>query len=906
MSLEFHDSIFSDLLRQDGLVVMAPGLGIEAIVRRFLGFYAGTRTTSSSSSSSLQETRQASSSSVPSGSRASHKRSKPSSKQGTILVLNATHLAEAWKEALLAEGLLPSMLPSVITSDVSSVSERKTMYETARCILITSRICIVDFLTERLDPTQVSGILVYNAHLVSDTSSEGFILRIFRQKHPEGFVKAFSDNPVSLASGFNKLEKVLRALHVRKLMLWPRFHVSVSKELEKNPPEVIEISQPLSNGQHHIQRCVIDAMDTCITELRKMVSVDLTELTVENNLFGSFDSRLRRLLDPLWNKMSQNAKQLVTDLRTLRELLFYLAHFDAVSFFLYLQSVRKAGVYQNHPSPWLYTDAAEKVFYAARRRMYHIDEDSKRLHVTLEHNGKWRVLFEVLQEVKEQWHEISNSSECPDENYGSTVVIACEDRTAARQLSRLISSGPSAFLRSRWYEFLKNNRRRTEQLRKAYYDPDRKEALYVSLEQTLLWDAAGDADAETAADEQTVPEGDVSYIAEALSRLNVTVVSVESGLDLIKELRPTFLILYDPTPSFVRLIEVYKAEVLGIRPLRVYFLLYEKSVEEHCYLASLRTEQEAFEKLIQTKAHMTIPAGTPEDNVRRNKAPGDGIFDHGSSKGKTSRKGHKDEEDMWDDLFVRAASGDSRLVSSRSQNVELPKKILVDMREFRSKLPSLLHQAGLEILPITLEVGDYILSPEICVERKSVSDLFGSLASGRLLTQGTAMTRNYKKPLLLIEWESDKAFGLVNERAIPDEIIGHHVHSRIVQLVQTFPTLRLIWTRSPHATVDTFSLLKEKQEEPDANAAVQSSIRGDETDAVESEDTEKSTEDNRNLTAIDILLSLPGVNAANSGKILGVVDSLAELCTLSKATLEKLIGKIHSNELYTFLHHDPE
>ena len=44
-------------------------------------------------------------------------------------------------------------------------------------------------------------------------------------------------------------------------------------------------------------------------------------------------------------------------------------------------------------------------------------------------------------------------------------------------------------------------------------------------------------------------------------------------------------------------------------------------------------------------------------------------------------------------------------------------KVIVDMREFRSELPSLLHKRGIEIEPVTLEVGDYILSPEICVER---------------------------------------------------------------------------------------------------------------------------------------------------------------------------------------------
>ena len=58
------------------------------------------------------------------------------------------------------------------------------------------------------------------------------------------------------------------------------------------------------------------------------------------------------------------------------------------------------------------------------------------------------------------------------------------------------------------------------------------------------------------------------------------------------------------------------------------------------------------------------------------------------------------------------------------------------MREFRSELPSLIHKRGIEIEPVTIEVGDYILTPEICVERKSISDLIGSLQNGRLYNQG--------------------------------------------------------------------------------------------------------------------------------------------------------------------------
>lgn len=57
-------------------------------------------------------------------------------------------------------------------------------------------------------------------------------------------------------------------------------------------------------------------------------------------------------------------------------------------------------------------------------------------------------------------------------------------------------------------------------------------------------------------------------------------------------------------------------------------------------------------------------------------------------------------------------------------------------------------------------MGDYVLCPEMVVERKALPDLFQSLASGRLYGQAEAMTRHYKVPILLIEFEQDRAFTL--------------------------------------------------------------------------------------------------------------------------------------------------
>ena len=74
----------------------------------------------------------------------------------------------------------------------------------------------------------------------------------------------------------------------------------------------------------------------------------------------------------------------------------------------------------------------------------------------------------------------------------------------------------------------------------------------------------------------------------------------------------------------------------------------------------------------------------------------------------------------------------SSRIAGGKQISTTPSQVIVDMREFRSTLPSLLHASKLLVIPATLTVGDYILTPDICVERKSIPDLLSSFNSGRL------------------------------------------------------------------------------------------------------------------------------------------------------------------------------
>ena len=50
----------------------------------------------------------------------------------------------------------------------------------------------------------------------------------------------------------------------------------------------------------------------------------------------------------------------------------------------------------------------------------------------------------------------------------------------------------------------------------------------------------------------------------------------------------------------------------------------------------------------------------------------------------------------------------SESAGGRASRRAEPKRLIVDMREFMSHLPAVLHQQGLDIVPVTLEVRHYM------------------------------------------------------------------------------------------------------------------------------------------------------------------------------------------------------
>jgi DNA excision repair protein ERCC-4 len=158
------------------------------------------------------------------------------------------------------------------------------------------------------------------------TSTEAFIIRIYRHANKSGFLKAFSDSPEPFATGFSPLASSLRNLFLRKASLWPRFHVTVAESLEGHrKAEVIELEVPMSDKMREIQNAVLECVELCIGELKKAnTGLDMADWTLDSALHRSFDVAIRRQLDPMWHRVSFRTRQIVSDLSDLRAILQYV------------------------------------------------------------------------------------------------------------------------------------------------------------------------------------------------------------------------------------------------------------------------------------------------------------------------------------------------------------------------------------------------------------------------------------------------------------------------------------------------------------------------------------------------------------------------------------------------------
>ncbi|POS74571.1 DNA excision repair protein ERCC-4 [Diaporthe helianthi] len=913
LPLEYQQSLFQELRAEDELVILARGLGLMRLLTNLLHSYDAAG-------------------------------------NNLIVVANAEDRENNWIGEALAEHAAISMAPlarglTVVNTDYTNVGVREKMYASGGIFCITSRILVVDMLTNLLDVEKITGMIVLHADRVIATSLEAFVLRIYRQKNKVGFLKAFADNPDPFTTGFNPLAAMMRNLFLRKASLWPRFHVSVAQSLEgKKKAEVIELEVPMTDAMKEIQAAVMECVEVSIHELKKgNTGLEMDDWNLDSALTKNFDVMVRRQLDPNWHRVSWKTKQIVSDLTVLRSLLQAIVGMDAVQFLQNLDTIHAAhspapGSTRQNQSPWLFLDAAQTIFDTGRKRVYSGvnkpggDSNVDSVRPVLEEQPKWAVLADVLQEID---RDLYFEPMARDDSNG-TILIMCSDAATCRQLKEYLQSmhvkpkaeqqqkkkivyqsadddddededddKPSAtFMMRRKLRNYLNWKREFAKVSATLFAENQnalKGATDPRLQKTSRAPAnkrrriRGGASMATslgrAENGSLVPYFEkASEVSELMDEIQITEEEAKQKADImedtledmddfydmyemqdlvvihaydgdqdehvLEEVKPRYIIMYEPDASFIRRVEVYRSSH-NDRNVRVYFLYYGGSVEEQRYLTTVRREKDAFTKLIKERASMSVVMTVDANGV-------------------------EDPQEAFLRTINTRIAGGGRLAATAQ-----PPRVVVDVREFRSSLPSLLHGRSMVIVPCMLTVGDYILSPNICIERKSVSDLISSFRDGRLYSQAETMFQHYKSPMLLIEFDQNKSFTLEpfadlsgNLKSVNPDNISSDLQSKIVLLTLAFPKLRIIWSSSPYQTAEIFESLKAQEEEPDPIAAVRAGL--DKNEVAEEQPFNQQPE--------EMLMHVPGVTSKNIKNLTLETENIRDIANMSTQDLAPLVG----------------
>jgi len=200
----------------------------------------------------------------------------------------------------------------------------------------------------------------------------------------------------------------------------------------------------------------------------------------------------------------------------------------------------------------------------------------------------------------------------------------------------------------------------------------------------------------------------------------------------------------------------------------------------------------------------------------------------------------------------------------------VPARIVVDGREKSSGIPDLLRKAGAVIDFAQLKVGDYVVSPEIAVERKTVHDLLSSIYDGRLFLQCSDLVKHYQKPLIVVQGNLayDALATVVTEFRIP--IIHTPSADQTVQFLVTLVNKSL---REGKATGPLLRKIKKENPIKIQQLSVLSSVPGvGEKLAVRM--LEKFHTPNRALNAsVAELATIPGFGPARAVRVRKILDS---------------------------------
>ncbi len=199
----------------------------------------------------------------------------------------------------------------------------------------------------------------------------------------------------------------------------------------------------------------------------------------------------------------------------------------------------------------------------------------------------------------------------------------------------------------------------------------------------------------------------------------------EEGIDIPAV---DLVILYEPVPSEVRMIQ-RRGRTGRKRSGRVKVLITNGTRDEGYYWASVNKERRMKHQLIDPDVLEELNSNAIErmENEKRVK-----------------------------------------VLDPTPKKEELP-VVFADTREGNSKVIRHLSEMEIDVKVQTMAVGDYQVSDEVVIERKTAKDFVDSIVDKRLFKQARSLMEEFKRPLIILEGD-DLYNGMINPNAIRGSI----------------------------------------------------------------------------------------------------------------------------------------
>jgi Fanconi anemia group M protein len=251
----------------------------------------------------------------------------------------------------------------------------------------------------------------------------------------------------------------------------------------------------------------------------------------------------------------------------------------------------------------------------------------------------------------------------------------------------------------------------------------------------------------------------------------------EEGLDIPEV---DLVVFYEPVPSEIRAIQ-RRGRTGRKRAGRVVVLL-AKDTRDEAYFWSARRKEDRMEREINELKGVEEEINDELDDSQKSL----GEFEK-ESDGEANKEYEGDETDAVE--------------------------VIADQRETKSKVVRELDTSDISVELETLEVGDYVLSDRVAVERKSVEDFIDTLTGGRsLFDQIGDLSSSYSRPLLVLEGERQK---LYSTGVHPNAVRG-----ALASVVVDYG-VPVLFTDDEDETAETLAVVaRREQEEDDREARV--------------------------------------------------------------------------------------